>query len=482
LLLAALAACSRPSQPRAERIAILPFENLTGDASLDWVRAAAPAIVNAEMTAAGKITAIRADNVNSAYAENATRFLHGYFTGRAGNLRFEIESEDASRHKMVANVAETGSVLGAMNAIAKRFDPSAHPFSTSNEEALAAWGRGDFEHAVAIDPNFGAAWLSWTDSLAAHGDTAAALDVAHRALAEPSLRSDVDRAKIEAASAALSGDTAGRAHALEKLASLTPNDIALLNTLAETEMLARDFPAAVSPYRKILAMDPANGAAMNSLGYAQAEAGDLEGARRSFEDYGAQPGQKTNSLDSLGEAYFMNGRFADAEKSFLEAYREDPAFLSGTDLSKAGYAHWLGGDLKGADAIMKRYFDSRRNDRLIAWREAAWLYTTGRREPAVAALNASPDKQVAARQLAIWNAKITDDAAALKKKFDATPPTSDGEVRTFYAAALLASGDRDHARTLLQLWPLPDVQGGDPFVESLVFPKFIELRKAAGLK
>ncbi|HLH40472.1 MAG TPA: tetratricopeptide repeat protein [Bryobacteraceae bacterium] len=481
MIVAALAACSGSPRRIAQKIAILPFENLTGDDSLDWIASAAPAIVDAEIAEAGSTKAFRAAEVSAAYAGGATRLLHGYYTGGAGQLRFEVETEDASRHKIVEAMAERGDVLKAMNAVAKRIDPSARGFSTANEEAIAAWGRGEYERAVTLDPKFGAAWLSWIDSLAARGATADALDVAHRALSQAGLKSEIDRTKIEVASAALSGDVAARARALTRLAALEPNDPPLLNTLAEAELIARNFAAAASAYEKIAAIDPNNAAALNSLGYARALAGDLDGARKAFEEYGKQPAQALNMLDSLGEAYFMNARFADAEKLFLRAYQQNPAFLGGADLYKATVAHWLGGDLAGADSMFKRYLDSQRDDRLRPWRQACWLYTTGRREQAIAALESSPDKTLAARQLAIWNAGIRQDIESLQKKYENTPPPADGQARTFYAAALAASGDKDQARKLLRLWPLPE-QTGDPLVESMVLPEFIALRKSLGVK
>ena len=481
MAIAALAACSREPRRAAEKIAILPFENLTGDASLDWVASAAPAIVNAEIADFARTKAFRAENLNAAYAGGATRFLHAYYTGHAGSMRFEIENEDAARHKMLQTFGENGDVLSAMNAAAKRLDPHASAFSTSSEEAIVAWGRGEYERAVSIDPNFGAAWLSWIETLAARGATADATAVSQRALAQRGLKSDVQRARIEVAAATFSGDLAAREQALSHLAALDRNDPVVWNTLAETESAQRDFNHAASTYQIILAGDPKNAAAMNSLGYALAMAGDLEGARKAFEDYGRQPGQETNALDSFGEAYFANGRFADAEKLFLQAYRQNPAFLAGADLYKAALAHWLGGDLRGADAILKRYLDLHGDDHLRGWREASWLYTTGRPEQAIAALQALPDKAVASRQLALWNAKVGDDVAALKKKYDNTPPAADGQVRTFYAAALAASGEKDQARKLLRLWPLPE-ERGDAMVESMVLPTFIELRKSLGVK
>ena len=78
-------------------------------------------------------------------------------------------------------------------------------------------------------------------------------------------------------------------------------------------------------------------------------------------------------------------------------------------------------------------------------------------------------------------AHISGDLAAMKEKYERTAPSADGEARVFYASALLANGQKDDARKLLELWPLPVETGGDSMVESLVFPKFIELRRSLGM-
>jgi len=45
-----------------------------------------------------------------------------------------------------------GTILEAMNAVARRLDPAAHAFPASNTAAIEAWGRGEDERAVALDP------------------------------------------------------------------------------------------------------------------------------------------------------------------------------------------------------------------------------------------------------------------------------------------------------------------------------------------
>jgi hypothetical protein len=49
-------------------------------------------------------------------------------------------------------------------------------------------------------------------------------------------------------------------------------------------------------------------------------------------------------------------------------------------------------------------------------------------------------------------------------------------ARTFYAAALLGGGQREEARKLVALWPLPDA-AGDPALEPFLYPSFLELRE-----
>lgn len=477
--------CSRPGEGRMNRVALLPFENLTGDPSFDWIASAAPAIATAEITGVPKVLPLRVEAMDSAYLNQANQVVHGYFTARGKTLHFEISVEDAARHKTVSTMTADGSVLSATNAVAKHLTPAAHPFSTSNPDAVEAWGRGENERAVALDPNFGAAWVGWAQTLAAAGNTSQAVEVVGRALQQPSLNTPIERARLALISADLRKDADARRTALTTLAGLAPEDTALIFALADIEMTARRFAAAAGLYRKVLAVDPPNAVALNALGYAEAYAGHLDAARKTLEEYGRQPGQKPNSLDSMGEVSFLSGQFKDAEEYFLQAHDANAAFLGGAGLRKAADARWLAGDRPGADAIMRRFLDFRStlHDPLLAWREAAWLYTTGRREQALAKLQDAPPaaKQLVENQLAVWRgvSGIPTDLSALKELYERTPPAADGPVRTFYAAALLQAGRVDDARKLLAFWPLPE--NGDSLLHSVVYPKFIELRVSAGL-
>jgi tetratricopeptide (TPR) repeat protein len=352
---------------------------------------------------------------------------------------------------------------------------------------MAAWGRGDFDTAVKLDPNFGAAWLGWVETRSRAGDSQQASEIAQRALGQPALNSPVDRARLELALAALKHDDPARQRAVAALAKFMPNDAALLRQLATQEMNARRFAQSAQFYQDVLRIEPEDIESWNLLGYAQAFAGDLEGARKSFERYGSDPVHAANALDSAGEAFFSRGKFAEAEKYFLQAHAKSSALLSGGDLLKVAYSRWLQGDLPGADQQFAQYvaFRSQQKDPVLVWRQAVWEYATGRTSEAVARLanvtGSDSASEVARAQLIVWKdlSKLPSDPAQLKPLYERTPPALDGITRVLYASALMQAGKKDEAKKLLELWPLPGLEG-DPLLQSLLFPKYLELRRELG--
>ncbi|MCU1339688.1 MAG: Tetratricopeptide 2 repeat protein [Bryobacterales bacterium] len=486
---AACGACSRSGRA-VERVAFLPIENLTGDPAPDWISTAGPKIVTDQLLGGtGRTVPVQAGALRDAYASGATQLVHGYFEKRGQGLHYEFMVEDTQTHKVVQTVAGDGDTLPALDRLAKQIDSGAHPFSSTNPEAVAAWARGEPENAVSLDQDFGAAWLSWVQARAAAGNTQDAFDIVVRALRQPSLRSPVDRAQLELAAATFRQDEPAQQRALAALAQLMPHDSALLRRLATQEMNARRFSQAAQFYQAALREDPDDIDSWNMLGYAQAFAGDVDSAQKSFERYGSDPARAANALDSQGEAAFLNGRFSEAEKYFLEAHAKSPAMLGGGDLLKAAYARWLKGDLTGADQLFAQYlaFRSQQKDPMVAWRQAVWEYSTGRPAAAIDRLTnvtrlpsvSGPPADLARTQLAVWSdlSKLPHDPAALKQVFERTPPTSDGITRVLFAAALAQAGQKDEARKLLVLWPLPGAEGDPLLLQSLLFPKYLELKQ-----
>ena len=110
------------------------------------------------------------------------------------------------------------------------------------------------------------------------------------------------------------------------------------------------FAEAQSCFEKALTLDPRFGPAINYLAYVLSYQGKHDEAVKEFQLYaGIFPGD-ANPHDSLGDLYFQTGRFDEAVAEYKEALRIKPDF--GSDI-RISYIHALRGDydeaLKWAD-------------------------------------------------------------------------------------------------------------------------------------
>lgn len=476
----AVTSCNSSGPPlKVDRVAFLRVDNLTGDPSLDWISDVLPVIAANQLTGTGNLLPLRASGSVEATGAGANHMVHGYVDRRGGKLHFEFSIEDTATHKMLS-VSFDGDPLAAANVIAKAVHPGAHAFGSTKLDAIEAWGRRDYAKAVQLDPDFG---LAWRDFIQAQ-QPEAARQVAQQALMHPTMHSPADWAQVRMLAAQLLNDPNLAIQAGDELSKLQSNDAQLIQSLAEQESAARRFDRSVKFYRQLLELEPEALEHYNLLGYAQFFSGDLAGARKSFQEYGKAPGQQSNALDSEGEVLFMAGQFKEAERYFLDAHRSNPSLLGGSDLLKAASARWLSGDLPGADRQFEDYlrFRAQNGDATGVWRRSVWDYSTGRKDEAVARLKSAtgPVTQVAQSQLAVWDnaGRMQQDPAMLERTYRATPAVADGWIRTFYAFSLLKSGQREEAAKLVDPWPLPET--GDPLLQSLLYPTYLDLRKQLG--
>src|SRR6185312_1370825 len=180
--------CGRQAQNTVPpRYAVLRFENLSGDASLDWVGRAVsetlpvslagtldgPLLESAAVARLAPLLGPRpsaapgeSSERGTALAAGANHAISGYLERVNGKLRITATDEDLSTGKSVRTLTGTGvSALPAIQDLARQFSPGAHPGPTTNEAALHAYSAAfdatgqskhdDLEQAVRLDPNFG---------------------------------------------------------------------------------------------------------------------------------------------------------------------------------------------------------------------------------------------------------------------------------------------------------------------------------------
>ena len=510
---ASLGSCTKSGQLPSgtlERLAIVPIENLTSDASLGWITAAATSQLAYDLTGPPHVYAARVDSAAQTQLVRANRVLEGYFAEEKGALAFHATLRDPVKQATIRTMTVTAAPAGvaaAIDQLAKDLNPAARNFGTPGAEAFRLYGEAldghaDFEALTRAHPKFSAAWLAWVESRLAHQDVPGAQKAAAAALASDTQMNAIDRAQIQYL-VAMSGSEAGpRLHALTTLANLLPSEPEVLRTLGNLQYERRDFKQAVRSLHQATQIDPGNPSSWNVLGYARAEMRDLDGARDALKHYIELQPNDPNAQDSLGEISYYFGDFPAAEGYFLAAYAKNPGALGSLDLLKAAQARLMTGDVPGADKIFGQYYQLRkqRQPGAAEYEQAQWLFLTGRGQQAIDKLKGMQTNPVIAMQLAIWMAqtgqaeppdalasagplgqaallllKGQDASGVLQPLYRQATPATDGQIRALLAWSEMKSRPAEAAK-LVDLYPIPLGASGEPVFASLAFPRFLQVR------
>ncbi|MDE3198475.1 MAG: hypothetical protein KGN84_19155 [Acidobacteriota bacterium] len=423
------------------------FENLSGDASLDWVARATADYLARTLAQALDGPMLNSDALarnglglgiepggapgssaqrSDAIAAGATRIVSGTLERSNGGIRISATTEDLVTHKSVNAVAVTESdPMKAMASLAHALSPRAGAYLTSNEEALRLYTESLEQPAaeavkatgqvVSKDPNFGPAWVRLTALTAGSGDRAGAEGIIAKALAQNI--DALDRANLDMLRANFGTDTDAKIRALARVCELTPADTGLLQTLANLESTRGKFAEAARDWKKLASLLPGNIEALNQEGYNLAWAGDLAGSLAAFEEYRKLRPNDPNVLDSIGDTQFLYWKFSDAAASYLAAYAKNAQFQEGGDLYKAAWAQYRAGDKSKADATFAKFQAARgkSSEEVRTLMEGDWLYRTGRQKEAMDRLRKAPASATISAQLAVWDLMAGDRAAAAKE-------------------------------------------------------------------
>jgi tetratricopeptide (TPR) repeat protein len=464
LLAVLLTSCSRqPAVPAVERLAILRFENLSGDTSLNWMGRALSEIVASEVYPAGKMRVILAPTLHGldrvlglrpvsapgisaedsqALAAGATLLGYGDYSVRNGKLEVRLTLEDSraiKASKVIEASAPAGDVLGAGTALARQISDKSVPYGTRSPQALEAYTKAlessdlavrevGLGAALAADPDFVPPYRFLAE-VKAPRDRAGAVATLEQALARGNI-SELDRARLELQSAELSGNADARQSALAKVVKLDSGDAGAWRSLGDTMMNRHDYRQAQQAYQKASALEPEDAALFNLTGYAAGQAGDLDAAMSALRRYAALRPNEPNPLDSMGDVQLSAGRFGDAENFYLQSVKKDPNFENSGSLIKAAVAHLLTGDVPGANNLAERYLAARAQakDPIVDYRRAQWSWISGRRKAAAQQMGAfalasesGPLREIASRayaELAVWSLVFGDrnGAASLSQK------------------------------------------------------------------
>lgn len=446
-----LASCKKTPTGPPPGVAVVRFENLSGDPALEWLGRAASEVLSGSLTGAVEGTLISGSAIarleatqgsrpsnapgisaqrSAAILAGARLIIAGYFYKTPDGVRLEATEEDTATGIRLRTISVSGPAsIETLTQLARALSDKAHPYLTKNNDALrlysgamekgTAEAETELRAAVAADPAFGPAWLALSRVVAARGNPNEAARLAEQALAQKLDKLSTANLKLDYAN--ITGGEAERLAALREVIDASPGDTALLRQLAQARSAAGQFVEAASLWEKLAAALPDDADSWNQLGYTRAWAGDYNGAVRALAEYRRIRPNDPNSEDSTGDIHFMFRHYPEAATNYLASVTKEPFFQNGTSLYKAAWTKFLMGDLAAADKLFTQYRTAheKQGTANLGLIEGEWLYLTGREKEAAALLRkevlklTSLDSQNAYYQtLAIWALLAKDRDAA----------------------------------------------------------------------
>ena len=445
----------------ARRIAILPIQNLTGRAALDWAGGAVIEAAQLELGSGDGVAVFPVRDAGEAAARQATELAYGTLelansTADAGpaRLRYAFFLENAGRHDVVSSAGGTGTALQAAAALAAFLKPasgvqSLRPAGVRDDGALELFFKREYEQCTSADPQAYWCWERWAVAAFEAGKKDEALRIVALGRAKATAAPAAARARLDFAEASFRGDPAQRLAALERLVQADPSNLGAMSELASQFATEGRYAQAETLYQRALAADRRQPEVWNLMAYAQAWQGRFDEARKSVAEYDRLAPADPNPPDSRGEIEMLAGDLAGAQVWFLSSYQRDPKFNAGAALEKAALVNYLEGNDRVAMELVSKYLSDREKagDALAPYHRARWQYLFGQEGAAQAALEnlvrqGGPAAPLAATRLLV--AALRDGDMTVARRWAGTvrqvTPAA-GNPLLAHVAALLVEGD-----------------------------------------
>jgi len=380
---------SAPVQEAA--LAILPFRNTSGDASLDWLGPTLADMLSTEVGQSARVGIIPSDRLheiltdqhvsaNSDFDSDALRrvsesssanlLVWGSYARQGdkilvdatvedlkNNRRAPLKMEAASEKDLFGTVDQLSDSIrnniGLGSSAMQEMKAAAYQPTSNSMTAIRNFNAGldlarqgnqieavkQFEAAAQADPNFALAysWLGQTYARLGHDQEAGR--AGSKAMDLSANLSPVEKYMIQAANARIGNNNSKALDAYEKLAQLMPNDSQIQYQMGELYESLGAYDKAQDHYQKSLTTDPKQLDALRGLGQIETELGKPENAIDHLNRALSLAVQLNNKQGKaivqhdLGEAYNVLNRPEDALQNFQQAFLENQEIGNKKDMA-----------------------------------------------------------------------------------------------------------------------------------------------------
>jgi tetratricopeptide (TPR) repeat protein/tRNA A-37 threonylcarbamoyl transferase component Bud32 len=390
----------------ANSIAVISFENQTGDASFDYLQKAIPDLLITSLERRGELYVAtwermqdllgqlgekdvkvidRRQGFELCRLEGIETIVLGSYIKAGETFATDVKVLDVGTKRLLRSAGSKGEgVSSIINrqideltreisrgiATVPNDDPAAEApiadVTTSSMEAYKHYLEGRenydklyyqealraFQKAVEIDPDFAMAHYELARTHFALQDVQASQSALRKAYALILKTTEKERLRIERLYAgSIERDPEKGLRLRQQLVERYPRDKESFYDLGQYYFDLPDRDRAIDAFRKALELDPNYGLAHLYLGWIYLDGGDHPKAIEHLEKYAALSPGEANPLDTLAEAYFWMGRVDESLVKYREALEIKPDFDN--SLFGIGYVYAVTEDY----ALFERYLD-----------------------------------------------------------------------------------------------------------------------------
>ena len=196
------------------------------------------------------------------------------------------------------------------------------------------------EKAVTLDPDFAMAYAALASAYSGLQNIEASDTAIKRAKALMHKATEKEKSIIEGSYALLiEKDKEKYSRLLQQRAEKFPREKGIIQAVGENYYFDGAYDQAIKAFNQALELDPNYGPAHNMLGYTYLDRGEFSKAVEHLKKSAFLLPGEANPLDSLGEAYFWMGRLDDSAANYKQALEIKSDFDSA--IFAVGYIHAL---------------------------------------------------------------------------------------------------------------------------------------------
>jgi len=366
-----------PTERRS--IAVLFFENLTGDKNLEWLQKGLTEMLIRALSQSSYLSVLSTDrlvelieqfdktNANQkidldlaaivAKRANVEALLTGNISKDGNSLKINVKVHEPNKGEILREESVEGAglenIFSMVDQLTTKIKQDLH-LTLGEEElikgiaditthSLDAWRHytlgldlmnkflnadaiPHFESAISEDSTFVMAYLRLISAYGAEKREDEVMEIYKKLEPLKEFATEEENYRIKRIEAGMKSDIRTMIDIFHQWLQKYPDDAEANYELGSLYYGVHNYTESISYLQKALKVDPSLKLAMNQLGYSYARIGDFDQAIKTLDQYKKIAPNEPNPYDSMGEVYLMMGNFEQAEKHFKEAKKINQNF------------------------------------------------------------------------------------------------------------------------------------------------------------